>query len=268
LKPVSALALQELRRWLAAQGPLTTGLLAQKGAKLFASDTVPGWQVAAVRDRAVVYPVLPDSLTPEAQGAFHKLCLRLRENFCLMGPLSWVTRAEACLEGFRFREVRTVDYDFLVRPLQRGPVAFSARMTVAGPGDAGVLFPLQEGYEKEEVLFSPEEFQPMASWLAFQKTLKEQLVVVGWDRAQPVAQARTNARFGTWAQLGGVYTSPSHRRRGLQKALLTYLMDQLAADGQGSCLFVKKENLAAINLYYSLGFGDAVDYRISYWQRV
>ncbi|MEI8095032.1 MAG: GNAT family N-acetyltransferase [Spirochaetales bacterium] len=256
-----------MRRWLEAQGPLTTGLLAQQGAKLLVAPSASGWNLATVRDRAVVYPVFPDSLSVSEQGAFQNLCSRLHESFCLMGPLSWVSRAEACLSGPRFREMRTVDYDFLSRPWRGEPVPEDPQLTVARPADAGVLFPLQEGYEKEEVLFSPEEFQRVVSWLAFQKTLKEQLVVIRWNGRQPVAQARTNARFGAWAQIGGVYTVPSQRRRGLQKELLSYLLAKLSSAGQGACLFVKKENLAAVNLYYSLGFGDAVDYRISYWRK-
>jgi predicted GNAT family acetyltransferase len=79
--------------------------------------------------------------------------------------------------------------------------------------------------------------------------------------------ARTNARAGEWAQLGGVYTTPSHRRKGLQKALLVTLLNQLSKQGQGACLFVKKQNLAALNLYFELGFGEASDFRISYWAR-
>ena len=45
------------------------------------------------------------------------------------------------------------------------------------------------------------------------------------------------------------------------------LLNLLGTDGQGACLFVKKNNLAAFNLYFELGFTDPVDFRISYWQR-
>ena len=53
----------------------------------------------------------------------------------------------------------------------------------------------------------------------------------------------------------------------MQKVLLSHLLDFLNQEGQGACLFVKKENLAAFNLYLSLGFGDPGDFRIGYWLR-
>ncbi len=266
MKHVGVADLEQVRTWLAGFGPRTAGMLAQKGLKLFSESHGSVLQaVVGVRDRSVVYPVLPNaSITREQLDRVFRLS-RVHENFCVMGSTDWVSLVESALEP-RGR-LRTVDYDFLVRARQEAPATGSFTLTQARPRDAQKLFPLQEGYEKEEVLFFPEEFQPIVSWMALQKTIREQLVLVAWDGQQPVAMARTNARAGEWAQLGGVYTLPSHRRQGLQKALLVTLMNQLSRQGQGVCLFVKKQNLAALKLYFELGFGDASDFRISYWAR-
>jgi ribosomal protein S18 acetylase RimI-like enzyme len=270
MTPVEPLREPELRRWLESFGPLTTGLLAQKGLRLEAAQCGEQWQCAVgSRDKAVVYPVFPQAPEERHAQAFRQLAGRLHEQFCLMGPLAWVERAEACLQaaGPGFRRLRSLDYDFLARPWMPPESLEPQSVVRARPRDAMRLFQLQEGYEKEEVLFSPDEFQPVASWLAFQKTLKEQLVMVAQPDNRPAAMARTNARWKHWAQIGGVYTLPSQRRQGLQKHLLSVLLNELARDGQGACLFVKKANVAAFNLYFELGFGDPSDFRISYWVR-
>ena len=266
MKQVTVADHASVRTWLSRFGTQTTGMLAQRGLKLFAESDDSGLRaVFGVRDRSVVYPVLPYAPITRQQLVRVIHLSRLHENFCLMGPSDWVNFAESALEPAR--RLRSVDYDLLIRARQESLSGGSIAVTQARPRDALKLFSLQEGYEKEEVLFSPEEFQPVLSWIALQKTLREQLVLVAWDREQPVAMARTNARAGEWAQLGGVYTTPSHRRKGLQKALLVTLLNQLSKQGQGACLFVKKQNLAALNLYFELGFGEASDFRISYWAR-
>lgn len=159
-------------------------------------------------------------------------------------------------------------YDFLVRP--RGPVPGATVRGEARPvreAEAEALFPLQEAYEKEEVLFEPGEFQALASRLHFQKVVRQQEVLGLWEGGRPVAKAGTNALTGHWGQIGGVYTRPEFRGQGFQKSLMSALLARLEGQGRGACLFVKKANLAAGSLYRSLGFAFETDFTILYGER-
>jgi hypothetical protein len=135
------------------------------------------------------------------------------------------------------------------------------------PRDGDSLFPLHEAYEKEEVLFDPSEFHPVASRLHWAQLIHHQRLTALWDGGQPLAKAGTNAVTERWAQIGGVYTRMDYRRLGLQRRLMAYLIDLLARDGKGACLFVKKENTAALGLYRGLGFRSYGDFLITYGER-
>ena len=168
----------------------------------------------------------------------------------------------------RSKVVHRVAYHFQVRPVEAPPVPEGPEIRLGRLEDSDHLFPLQEAYEKEEVLFDPREFQPVVSRLGFWKALCRQEIVSLWEDGTPVAKAGTNALTARWAQLGGVYTKPERRGQGLQKLLLAFLLARLAAQGRGACLFVKKTNPGAAALYRSMGFEDSGEFTIVYGQRV
>lgn len=136
----------------------------------------------------------------------------------------------------------------------------------AAASDVRALFPLQRDYEKEEVLLNPEKFNPTASFLSLQKTLRKELVYVAEVDGIPVAKAGTNARGMTFYQIGGVYTVPSLRSLGIGRSLMHALMWEIASEKKHLCLFVKKSNPAAIKLYRNLGFTIRDNYAISYYR--
>jgi len=263
-RPVKGGRPHELPRWLRDLEPLTTGLLAQDGVKLWgAEDTA----LLGIRGGGVVYPVLPRGRDPEFAAGAKTVLGRLGESWCLMGPAPWVAACEDWMPPSRVSH--RVAYDFLVRAGGAPEVPGGAgELRPALGADADTLFPLQEAYEKEEVLFDPAEFQPLVSRLHFWKTLRRQEVVALWEGGRPVAKAGTNALTDGWAQIGGVYTRPECRGRGLQKRLMAFLLARLSAQGRGACLFVKKANLPAGRLYRSLGFEQTCDFTIVYGQRL
>lgn len=261
MTPAWSLA-REVPPWLGDLEPLTTGLLGQKSTKIFT------WGEAAaigIRSGGVVYPVFPRSEGGVPPGTAEVLA-RVTEAWCLMGPTAWVEQA---LEHMPASKVsHHVDYDFLVRPrsdlsLPPGPGA----LRKADVADANALYPLQEGYEKEEVLFDPSEFQPLVSRLNLGRLLKTQTVVGLWENGRPVAKAGTNAMTARWAQIGGVYTLPEHRGQGHQKRLMAFLLQRLNQEGRSACLFVKQSNPGAKALYLGLGFTAEGTFRITYGQR-
>jgi len=250
--------------WLTDLEPWTTGLVAQEGLKLWTA----GDQAAlGLRAGGVVYPVFRGPLDPQLDPGAREILDRLGEAWCLMGPQAWV----AACERWMPRSVVThrIAYHFQVRPAGGPEVPDGAgELRVGHSDDSELLFPLQEGYEKEEVLFDPREFQPLASRLHFWKALRHQQIVALWENGRPVAKAGTNALTQAWAQIGGVYTRPDRRGLGLQKRLMAFLLARLSAQGRGSCLFVKKTNAPAAGLYRSLGFEDKGDFMIVYGQRL
>jgi len=237
--------------------------LGQDGLKLWTF----GDKIAiGIRAGGVVYPVFPEDSGNSWEEGARVLFGQVTDAWCLMGPSTWVVRAEPLMPPSVLRH--RVEYDFLFRPAQELSVPPGVGdLRLAEPSDAGVLFPLQEGYEKEEVLFRASDFQPLASRLHLGKTLKTQQIVALWEKGKPVAKAGTNAITAGWGQIGGVYTRRDYRGRGCQKRLMSFLMQRLASQSRGACLFVKKTNPAALGLYLSLGFRPAGEFLITYGER-
>jgi predicted GNAT family acetyltransferase len=135
----------------------------------------------------------------------------------------------------------------------------------ADPYDADLLFPMQKCYELEEVVITPAHFNEAQCMKSLRLSLHEQLVYVAELKGVPVSKAATNARGYKVDQIGGVYTVPQERGKGLGKAVVSELLKKVFSEKQAACLFVKKHNRAAIALYERLGFEPVTDYVISYY---
>lgn len=157
----------------------------------------------------------------------------------------------------------TREYFNIERPVMEDS---SLKVRRASAYDVRALFPLQRDYEKEEVLLNPEKFNSTASFLTLQKNLRKELIYVAELDGVPVAKAGTNARGMNYFQIGGVFTVPSLRGRGIGKMIMKALMWEIAQKKKHLCLFVKRSNQSAIRLYTSLGFTLRDKYAISYYQ--
>jgi GNAT superfamily N-acetyltransferase len=144
-----------------------------------------------------------------------------------------------------------------------GPASIVVRL--AAPGDLEALLPLQKAYELEEVLTPVHRFDAAACRAALARSLKEQLIFVAEESGVIVAKGGTNARGLGYDQIGGVYTLPERRGRGIATALVGRLVAAIAALNRGIVLFVKPGNAAAISLYRGLGFEDIGPYRADYF---
>jgi len=136
---------------------------------------------------------------------------------------------------------------------------------MADGADADLLFPLQKGYELEEVVISPSHFSEGQCMRSLRLSLREQLVAIAEMSGNPVGKAGTNARGYKVDQVGGVYTVPEERGKGIGAAVVSELLDRVFAEKREACLFVKKYNRSAIALYERLGFVPVTDYVISYY---
>lgn len=165
-----------------------------------------------------------------------------------------------------------IDYHLMVldsaRPLPTAPPSADTRrlkIRRARPRDLLTLFPLQREYEKEEVLLDPDRFNASATYLHLQQSLKREIVFFASIDRSAVAKAGTNARGIGYSQIGGVFTVPQMRGRGIARALMNVLLEQLERDHRRVCLFVKPENRAAVRLYERLGFVIRDSFRITYY---
>ncbi len=135
----------------------------------------------------------------------------------------------------------------------------------AGPEHCDMLFSLHAGYEKEEVLLSPDKFNERFQRILFHNKLTNQLFFYALHDGKPVGTAATNARGFSWEQLGSIFTVQEMRGKGIATALVSALCRELHKSGKNNCLFVKTENLPALALYKKLGFSGSAPYRISYF---
>jgi predicted GNAT family acetyltransferase len=170
-----------------------------------------------------------------------------------------------------FSPRHSIDYDLM--SLDREPAPESLR---AGPGglffrrpnirDLEALLPLQEAYEREEVLPEGAVFDSATCRLNLRRILAEQRIISAELDGWTVAKVNTSAVSFTRYQIGGVYVHPAYRGRGIARRLCAELARELLAEGKGLSLFVKKRNPAARSVYRGLGFKTQGDYRISYYQ--
>lgn len=80
-----------------------------------------------------------------------------------------------------------------------------------------------------------------------------------------VAKAEVMARTGRAAIVGGVFTAPERRGRGLGSACVSLLCEGILAKGEDACLSVAKDNLPAQGIYRGIGFERVCDYRMAHF---
>lgn len=216
-----------------------------------------------VTTRGLFIPVLAEG----EQTLFSNLKKMSSSLYSIMGTLPDV---QAVAAYFPIHPEVTVDY-FLMT-LSRGN--YQALCPVYTPGleireaalkDAERLFPLQAGYEIEEVIINPDHFHKKASFIVFKQALQKELITVAELNGTAVAKAGTNAQGFNTAQIGGVYTLKEERNKGIAFLVMSDLLERIFREKEMASLFVKKNNPAAISLYRKLGFTLRESYRICYY---
>jgi GNAT superfamily N-acetyltransferase len=146
------------------------------------------------------------------------------------------------------------------RPAITGLVIRRARES-----DTNELFPLQAGYEKEEVLPRGAEFNPASCRRILESLIAEDLMLVAELEGKLVGKININAASYNRFQIGGNYVLPEYRSRGIARAMTAALLREFYTQKKHFTLFVKKANTPARRVYDSLGFTVIGDYRISYF---
>jgi predicted GNAT family acetyltransferase len=65
--------------------------------------------------------------------------------------------------------------------------------------------------------------------------------------------------------IGGVYTTPEQRGKGLCFACMSLLCESILSDGRKACLSVARDNLPARHVYTGIGFERVCDYRMAHF---
>lgn len=196
-----------------------------------------------------------------ATGTFSRL-------YSIMGARHEVTALEPVFDAHPHH---TIDYNLLTLewnhfPAQERPPHPELRYFIPKPSQWRRLLSLQTAYEVEEVLLPGHRPNPAASRATLLHSLEHQVVLVATYQDMVVARVATNARGYRGDQVGGVYTDPQWRNRGVARWLMTVLLAQLHNDRRNASLFVKLDNQPAQELYRSLGFLFESPFRISYYR--
>lgn len=216
----------------------------------------------------LVYPIFPADGPRHGSEADGDLAL-LASSFTpasVIGMARDVLRYEAAL---KLSPLASVDYRVMAQAANRvldPPSAPPPGLILrrARPEDLEALLPLQEAYEIEEVLTPVHRFNAPACRAALARALERQLIFAAEEGGVIVAKAGTNARGFRVDQIGGVYTLPARRGRGIAAALMGALLAEIRRQGRRPALFVKPDNAPARALYRGLGFEDRGDYRADY----
>ena len=117
------------------------------------------------------------------------------------------------------------------------------------------LLPLQRTYEIQEVLLDPDSIDTAETFRWLKSILTQEICFYARCGFRYVAKANTNCRGFSHIQIGGVFTKGEFRRKGYGyhtvSALCSYIIDK---EHKIPSLFVKQDNINAINLYRKLGF--------------
>lgn len=219
----------------------------------------------------LAFPLFPEADSADGGGGDRELAALLAarrfEAASVVGPASDVERLERALSA---RPLVAVEYRLMRRLIPASPPAPprgkipGLSIRAVGPAELEALFPLQEAYEREEVLTPIHRFDAGGSRAALARSLRGETIVAASLGGSLVGKAGTNARAFSLDQIGGVFVAPPYRRLGVGRLLMEELLARLAAHGKGAVLFVKKRNEAARALYRGLGFDEIGDYRADY----
>jgi len=215
----------------------------------------------------IVLHCIDESAEPEDLAGAIQPFLAERDVRCLMGERAGTLLLEAQLP---VAPSRAVDYELLTLPADwipppDCPLSDGIRGDRATSTDVDGLLPLQTLYEREEVIPPGDPFDPETCRASLRASLASQLVYLARADGHPVAKAGTNARGLSWDQVGGVFTLPDWRGRGLATALVSHLAADRVGAGRRMCLFVKPANERARRAYARVGFVHSGSFRISYY---
>ncbi len=233
------------------------------------SDKQPIIRAAVlVTSKGLLIPVHEESIKfsyEQLKPVLDEIYRYVRKIYCVIGIEYTVKQYEPLLKSPI--DVRRSHY-LMVRPKKRKllPISLSVNIDIHTLSEKQVkyIFPLEKAYQYEEVVVHPERFNPSAYFLHFRKAAKTQKILYATIGNTPISKAGTNAIGIHYTQIGGVFTLPEYRGRGIARALMYRLVEEIENSGRSAVLFVRTDNRSAIQLYRRLNFDIVGRYQISY----
>jgi len=161
--------------------------------------------------------------------------------------------------GVRPARVEEQKYMALTREGFR-PWPHDPRARPARPEDLPSLLELGREFQVEyfgRFTEAEEEMGRMA-----RERMAEEGIAVSVSGGRVVSKAEVMVRTARMASIGGVYTRPAYRRRGLAAGCMTLLCERVLRKRERVCLNVAVENRAALGLYRGLGFREMCETRM------
>ncbi|MEL3913662.1 GNAT family N-acetyltransferase [Treponema pedis] len=131
--------------------------------------------------------------------------------------------------------------------------------------DIKQLCPLEADYQETEVLHSGEKASFDLCFNLLAKRIDNNALYAVKKENRFIAKAAINASGFFWNQIGGVYTLPEFRNKGIGSAAVFFLIKDCFSDKKSCALFVKIKNSPARKMYNKIGFTEYCDFRISYY---
>lgn len=224
-----------------------------------------------ISSTGVVLPVLApgNALQPESLprlAELKKIEPSIHSVMGKAGDVAWVSKCLALKPGIINKyHLMSLNRERFLQLEDRALRVKGLALRAAGLQDAERLYPLQKGYELEDVAISKDHFHERSCFLSLKRILRHQEVIMAELNGKAVAKVNTNARGFRVDQVGGMYTIESERNRGIGFLVLKELLKRIFQTREIVSLFVRKNNPAAAALYRNLGFTVTDSYRISYY---
>lgn len=232
---------------------------------LFYSDGVHILAAVHISPSGVILPVLSESYLIRYADTPIPAQLLPKNPFSFLGNARWVDFVN---RGYGTFTGKTIHYLLMVHPggeLPRPDYPSGIRVVRMDKKTSPLLFPLQRGYELEEVMLDPGTFNRRVCRANLERLLVRHHVFAALNvDGIPLAKANTNALGITCDQVGGVYTLPDQRGRGLAFMVMTELLRDIFFRRRKACLFVKRDNRTAVDLYRRCGFYPRGEFVIFY----
>lgn len=216
---------------------------------------------------------IPDSISEYIKNKF----LKDTAPISVMGEANVSILLESIIkESLHLNPVRFENYKLLVmqnKPLKSGPFCkkacdnLNSTLQFLKPPieDAETLCPMEIEYNESEVLAKGVKASPELCLKLLKKRINNSALYAVKKDGKYIAKAGINASGFNWNQIGGVFTIPEYRNKGIGAANVLMLINDCRQYKKRCALFVKIKNSAARQMYKKIGFTESCDFRISYF---
>jgi ribosomal protein S18 acetylase RimI-like enzyme len=216
-----------------------------------------------------LFPVFTAGKAAPPPRLFRRLIGRIPVH-AIQGLRGDVEVMEALLAPLGCPMTDRIDYDLMTLESGTAPAALKEPprgLVFFKPDlmDMEELYYLQAAYEQEEVLPRGAVFDPVSCRLSLGNLISREHILAAKLDGRIVGKINTSAASFTRYQIGGVYVHPHYRGLGIASRMTAAFLRELAPQGRGFSLFVKKNNPAARRVYRRVGFEPLGDYRICYY---